>query len=586
MGWIFFSCPLSIKSIFPSLICKVRSKEQNLFLFLSLDVCQGVSMDVFLQKVTRAWEDRRLLFAEHSPSSYQPLTASEELTALTPSSNHPEPRPGPTTPSGALKEGHASLRSSLAWLSKQRPRSTWLTKPICATIVVLTPSWFMRGEGDAKELHATAWLDGLRGVASLLVVFHHCSVLWYMPLNRGWHSSPADVSLVQLPIIRLFYSGPPMVAIFFIISGFSLSYKALSLTRHGRHEMLLDSLSSSVLRRGLRLVLPPAVVTFFSMLATYLQLYGTGPDGREPPQSPHLWEHLKSWWRSVFELADPFRPLLFPGAYLPTYDRNLWTIPVELHGSMVIFVTLLGLARVRGRYRMGLLCGLVLYAICYFHLHIFLFLSGVVLAELHHARVSPPGRVADGGGRGEISDLSSPAPPAASRRRCTATQLFWLLHLLAALWMLSMPSIEDGAGESPGYMLLASCIPASYQGKAGLQDTFWVNIGAVYLVLVLECAPFLRAVFTTRIAQYLGRISFALYICHGTLLYTLGWHVSARALARTGAGGEWGKAAGVGATVSVVFPLLFWMSDVVARHVDARSVRWARWLQGRISVGT
>ena len=67
-----------------------------------------------------------------------------------------------------------------------------------------------------------------------------------------------------------------------------------------------------------------------------------------------------------------------------------------------------------------------------------------------------------------------------------------------------------------------------------MQDTFWIFISATYLVFILDNAPFLQTIFTTRIAQYLGKISFALYICHGTFLYTLGWNLSARVLEWTG----------------------------------------------------
>ena len=167
-----------------------------------------------------------------------------------------------------------------------------------------------------------------------------------------------------------------------------LSYKALGLMRKGRFEDVLDSLSSSVVRRGLRLVLPPATVTFFSMLATYFGWYGTGPGSREPPQSPYLWEHLKSWYYSVIGLSDPFRPAVYPGGYNPVYDTNLWTIPVEFHGSMVIFTTLLGISKVRGPYRLLILSGIVFYLSYYAYSHLFLFLSGVLLADSHHSRLA------------------------------------------------------------------------------------------------------------------------------------------------------------------------------------------------------
>ncbi|EKD14601.1 uncharacterized protein L3040_000125 [Drepanopeziza brunnea f. sp. 'multigermtubi'] len=543
-------------------------------------------MDSVFRTVSEAWRDRHLFFAENHQATYQPLARPEELELPSGSNSEYDAETATLETSTALKEGYASPRSSPAWLSELLPRSERLSKLLCAILVILTPSWLTRSDGKVKKLHPTAWLDGLRGVASLLVVFHHSSALWYMPLNRGWHSSPEDVYFVQLPIIRLFYSGPAMVAIFFVVSGFSLSYKPLSLIRKGRYEEVLDSLSSSVLRRGLRLVIPPAFVTFFSMLFAYLHFYGSGRDSREPPQSPFFWEHLKSWYFSVIGLSDPFRPNNFPGGYQPVYDPNLWTIPVELHGSMVIFTTLLGLSRVRGPWRVGLLCGIVFYTSYYAHSHLFLFLSGVLLAELHHAREArsqaPKSPTVED--PASCSTLAPPAPPPASPR-WTGTHVFWLLNLVPALWVLSMPPIDFGGAQSPGYMTLSAYLPSHYADIPMVKDTFWVFVAAFYLVFILDAAPFLQSVFTTRFAQYLGRISFALYICHGTFLYTLGWNLSERTLSWTGKDGEWEKAVGIALAGCVMYPLLFWTADVVAREVDARSVRWARWLQDRISVG-
>lgn len=72
--------------------------------------------------------------------------------------------------------------------------------------------------------------------------------------------------MLQLPIVRIFYSGRGMVTTFFIISGYVLSYKALSLTHSGRYAALLDSLSSSVVRRGMWLFIPTTILTFISLL--------------------------------------------------------------------------------------------------------------------------------------------------------------------------------------------------------------------------------------------------------------------------------------------------------------------------------
>src|ERR1700760_339690 len=73
-----------------------------------------------------------------------------------------------------------------------------------------------------------------------------------------------------------------MVAIFFVISGYVLSYRSLKLAREGKPIQLLDSLASSVFRRWLRLHLPVLDSTFTAFLLTRYSLWSDMPYG---------WEH-------------------------------------------------------------------------------------------------------------------------------------------------------------------------------------------------------------------------------------------------------------------------------------------------------
>jgi hypothetical protein len=224
----------------------------------------------------------------------------------------------------------------------------------------------------------------------------------------------------------------------------------------------------------------------------------------------------------VIELFDPFRLRVWPLGETPPYDLNLWTIPFEFHGSMVIFTVILGLSKVRRGYRLLLLTLIVLFLCYYAYGYLFLFLSGVLLTELHYER-------------NEIFALlktvnwlpfeTSDDPETLMSRDVTSEDqlewircinIFWFVYFLLALFVLSMPLMDDGGAESPGYITLASWIPAHYRSPF-VVDTFWVFLAAVHLVFVVDNAAFLQAIFTTRIAQYLGKISFALYICHGTL---------------------------------------------------------------------
>ena len=91
------------------------------------------------------------------------------------------------------------------------------------------------------RIHPTSYLDGLRGLASLIVFAHHytCEYVYPYVAYYGVSADKMPSSPVQLPFVRVVYAGRPMVHIFFVISGFVLSKKPLGLVRaHRYHELL------------------------------------------------------------------------------------------------------------------------------------------------------------------------------------------------------------------------------------------------------------------------------------------------------------------------------------------------------------
>jgi hypothetical protein len=134
----------------------------------------------------------------------------------------------------------------------------------------LIPSFLRKSNvGNQRRLSPTAYLDGMRGLAALFVFLCHYSYTCFViTVGYGYGNPGENTSILQLPIIRLLYSGPPMVCVFFIISGYALSLKPLKQIRARQWDNFLTTMSSSLFRRGLRLFIP----TFSSCLLVFVML--------------------------------------------------------------------------------------------------------------------------------------------------------------------------------------------------------------------------------------------------------------------------------------------------------------------------
>ncbi|KAL3428419.1 hard surface induced protein 3-like protein [Phlyctema vagabunda] len=423
--------------------------------------------------------------------------------------------------------------------------------------------WVSQGPSEPPSIHPTAYLDGLRGWASLFVLIYHSTYDYHPKRSQGYGVDPKHSHFIQLPILRVLYSGPNMVWVFYAISGFALSLKPLQYIQHGQMDKLLLAISSSVFRRMVRLYLPVLTVTFIAMLGVQAgafreETYITTPpdfarDYKKPGAIPHyadVFSQLHDWLR---QMESQMR-MASSSPKRNSYNPHSWTIPVEFDGSMVVFAVLLTLAKARTWMRISSTAALVIY-LWYIRrgVAVQLFLAGVLLAEVYvQQQLQKPWT--------QLVVGSVAARP-----------LSWLAFV-SALFLISMPWVHGA--DTPGYRTLTHFA----------SDATWRELGVPLLILSVQLNRTLQWLFTTPVSRYLGRISFALYLCQFLVIYTLGKALIPVCLELTGQQTLWRFELGFWLGNSVVVVVTFWLADVFWRAVDLPSVSFARWLEERSMV--
>jgi peptidoglycan/LPS O-acetylase OafA/YrhL len=171
-------------------------------------------------------------------------------------------------------------------------------------------------------------LDGLRGVASAIVVIFHTilcfdrAIVSGAPIEAhfGW-----EINFAGAPFVFFTRGGLP-VMIFFVLSGYVIS----------KFLIRVDvSLLFLVLRRYIRLGLPILVTTIFSYILFLIAF------------EPNLAQLTKSTWlTTIYQQEASLPAALSEGTYgallglVPqplSYNPSLWTMALEFTGSLLLF---------------------------------------------------------------------------------------------------------------------------------------------------------------------------------------------------------------------------------------------------------
>ncbi|KAJ4204548.1 hypothetical protein NW759_014885 [Fusarium solani] len=447
-------------------------------------------------------------------------------------------------------------------------------------LIFLIPS-FLQGRHAREQIRPaklapTAYLDGMRGLAALFVYIYHYSSQAF-DTGVGWGCDETNYHFLKLPFIRLFYQGAPAVSTFFVISGYALSYRPSKLIQSHSYTELLNTMSSLVFRRGIRLYLPTAISAIIIIcllrLGAYERTREFANDRKymknlvvdHPPRMESAYEQ----WSTLAWLAlHVFDWDKTPGPI--SYNGHLWTIPIEFRCSLFLFLTILGTARLQTRWRFLTVTGImwITYRNCSWEL--LLFFCGMLLAELDHIRNAhiPPAPSLD-------EKLEPSSPPSLWDR---VMPWLWTVLSILGLYFMCQP---DSRGEvTPGWIYLSSLIPEWWTEA---QYRYWQSIGAVIFILAVGHCPGWQRFFNTVIMQYLGKISYALYLMHGPVIHAIGFNWERWAYSLTGVEGGWYNTGFILGAVLCILTVMWW-ADVFWRAVDIPTVKLAKWVEGKLIV--
>lgn len=147
---------------------------------------------------------------------------------------------------------------------------------------------------------------------------------------------------------------------------------------------------------------------------------------------------------------------------------------------------------------------------------------------------------------------------------------------VVGLFLISVPI--GGANLDPFYRHLVMLLPAQSRDSGGYVRA----IGSVVVTwAVLNWEPATR-VFSSGLAAYLGKVSFALYLVHGSVVRGVFHVVLPMYYGWVGESRSWEVMVG-GWVLGVVtcLPLAIWVSDLFCRWVDVPVVRLCRWMEVR-----
>ncbi|PSN64418.1 hypothetical protein BS50DRAFT_73425 [Corynespora cassiicola Philippines] len=337
------------------------------------------------------------------------------------------------------------------------------------------------------------WIDGLRGVASFMVVCGHLCTALVPWLHAPAPNPQTAPHFFQLPFFRLAVGGRSAVALFFLITGYVNSIGPIGRSRSGNVDGAFGGIARSALARSGRLVLPTMIATALTWFLANTNAY-------------HMTKHVDSTWiRQGWHRQEPTLWMALKSlckAEIETwtigwndYDGTQWTLHLFLEGSMLVYMTMFATVLVKPKARF------IIYGVLYIYfwqlgeglaigaLKGLNIIFGMFVAELHnHYKDSA------------TSVLPAPIPG---------------LMILLGMFMAGYP---QDAPQNAHWSHTMQKLMHSLTVKDADVRRYWDHLGASTVLLGIFFSRNARRVLTSPVFNFLGRVSFPVYLMHNTFI--------------------------------------------------------------------
>lgn len=386
-----------------------------------------------------------------------------------------------------------------------------------------------------KQLAKIHYLDGIRGIAALNVLFTHFIVAFYPAMYTGNSSQIHLASGIEVYLAKslwtILYAGNISITILFVLSAYVLSFRFFMYNDTG-------IATAGAYRRYMRLEIPVLLALVISWAFMHFGLYYNGQAA--------VFTHSEWWLGSYYQfepnLWEAIKQALW-GAFAPggnvNYNPVLWTMNFEMLGSFTVFGFLALFGKSRSRYLVYIVMLLVFIKSYYLA-----FIIGMILSDMHYSAWGKPIREYLG-------------------------KKQWIS------WCCIIAGLLIGSYFSDGRNVWSQKMTIQFLIDWGIDlYAFYHIIGGSLVLLGCFYNTKVQKLLAKSIFKFLGRIAFSLYLVHFIMICSLGSFLFFKAY-------QYGLSYGMSVlvSVSITTPVIMLIAYLMTIYVDEPAMNVTKRIQ-------